>query len=85
MAFIGRGLQRHLNVALAELKGKTDRKELKDDDFLFLRYLLSREELTMKDVTTLTLSLFFDGLPTVSFQQKRERECQRERESLSLF
>ena len=71
LSFNCRGLHRHLDVALASLKEKTDSKELKDDDFLFLRYLMSREELTMNDIATLTLSLFFDGLPSVSFDWVR--------------
>ena len=74
LSFNCRGLHRHLDVALASLKEKTDSKELKDDDFLFLRYLMSREELTMNDIATLTLSLFFDGLPSVSFDRVRREE-----------
>ena len=74
LSFNCRGLRRHLDVALASLKEKTDSKELKDNDFLFLRYLMSREELTMNDIATLTLSLFFDGLPTVSFDWVRGGE-----------
>ena len=74
LSFNCRGLRRHLDVALASLKEKTDSKELKDDDFLFLCYLMSREELTMNDIATLTLSLFFDGLPSVSFDWVRREE-----------
>ena len=42
------------------------RNQLSENDYQFLCYLLSRQELSSKDVTMITLSLFTDGLGTVS-------------------
>lgn len=58
--------KQHVEKAIKDMKAKADSNTLQEDDFRFLRYLLSRKELTMSDVTTLTLSLFTDGLLTVS-------------------
>ncbi|KAK7503358.1 hypothetical protein BaRGS_00005279 [Batillaria attramentaria] len=60
------GTQRHLEEALARLRQKTDNGELREKDFRFLQYLLSREDLSLSDVSTLTLSLFTDGQSTTT-------------------
>ena len=40
---------------------------LPEDRYSFLSYLLGREELSQKDVFIITLSMFADGLSTVSY------------------
>jgi len=45
------------------------RNELTEGQYNFISYLLSRKELSRKDVVVITLSLFADGLSTVSFQR----------------
>ncbi|KAK7102798.1 probable cytochrome P450 CYP44 [Littorina saxatilis] len=68
---LNRALQKHLTAALGRLKEKTDSEIVGENELIFLRYLMSREELTMRDVTILTLSLLTDGLtatkPTLLF------------------
>ncbi|KAK7102795.1 probable cytochrome P450 CYP44 [Littorina saxatilis] len=61
-------LQKQLTAALERLREKMDSGKLGENEFLFLRYLMSREELSVNDVATLTLSLFTDGLPTTTPQ-----------------
>lgn len=63
-----RVLRKHLNQALAKLNTQTSNNTLKEDDFLFLRYMLTRKELSNVDITTIALSLFTDGLSTTSQQ-----------------
>ena len=49
-----------------------DMDQMNDDDYKFIHYLLGRKELTQKDIAIICLSLFGDGLATVSvtFQNK---------------
>ena len=39
---------------------------IRDDQYYFLSYLLSRSALSLKDVTVICLSLFSDGLSTTT-------------------
>ncbi|XP_047488020.1 probable cytochrome P450 CYP44 [Penaeus chinensis] len=52
--------------ALNHIKGLSAENKLKEGDFNFLTYLMSRKELSHKDILTITLSLFSDGLSTTS-------------------
>eukprot|EP00096_Caligus_rogercresseyi_P010686 TRINITY_DN397_c1_g2_i1.p1 TRINITY_DN397_c1_g2~~TRINITY_DN397_c1_g2_i1.p1 ORF type:complete len:485 (+),score=30.47 TRINITY_DN397_c1_g2_i1:186-1640(+) len=50
--------------ALSDLNDKTQNKTLQDNEFLFLRYILGRSELSMDNIYTLLMSLLTDGLST---------------------
>jgi len=52
--------------AILRLKAAVEEDRLGPDQFHFLSYLLSRPALSLKDVTTLCLSLFTDGLSTTT-------------------
>ncbi|XP_042883832.1 probable cytochrome P450 CYP44 isoform X2 [Penaeus japonicus] len=52
--------------ALNHIKTLAAENKLKEGDFNFLTYLMSRKELSQKDILTITLSLFSDGLSTTS-------------------
>ncbi|XP_059087121.1 probable cytochrome P450 CYP44 [Tigriopus californicus] len=52
--------------ALLRLKDAIEGATLREGQFHLLRYLLSREELSLKDVTVICLSLFSDGLSTTT-------------------
>jgi len=52
--------------AILSLKKAVEENQLKDDQFYFLSYLLSRPALSLKDVTVICLSLFTDGLSTTT-------------------
>nr|QGQ60786.1 CYP44 [Eurytemora pacifica] len=52
--------------ALIRLKDGVEKGNLSSSQFYFLSYLISREELDLKDVTVICLSLFTDGLSTTT-------------------
>lgn len=61
--FFGNG-QKLVDETVAKISELKDKDQLKDGDYNFLTYLLSRENLSYKDVSIITLSLFGDGLNT---------------------
>lgn len=52
--------------ALLRLTKAVEEKRVDQNQFYFLSYLLSKESLTLKDVTVICLSLFTDGLSTTT-------------------
>lgn len=61
--FFGNG-QKLVDETIEKINHLEKCGQLKDGDFNFLSYLISRPELTYKDVSIITLSLFGDGLNT---------------------
>ena len=55
-----------MEETIDEINEVEKKGELDESKYNFMSYLLSREELSRKDVTIITLSLFADGLSTVS-------------------
>ena len=53
-----------VNDAIARLKQSTEAGDITEEDFYLLSYFLSRDQLSLKDVTTICLSLFLNGLTT---------------------
>ena len=51
---------------MARIESLSEREELDGDRYGFLTYLLGRKDLSYKDLSVITLSLFADGLSTVS-------------------
>lgn len=56
-----------MDETVAKIKELADKQELDGDIYGFLTYLLGKEDLTYKDLSVITMSLFADGLSTVSF------------------
>eukprot|EP00095_Tigriopus_kingsejongensis_P008076 maker-scaffold1264_size52097-snap-gene-0.11 protein:Tk08076 transcript:maker-scaffold1264_size52097-snap-gene-0.11-mRNA-1 annotation:"cytochrome p450 cyp44" len=52
--------------AMLRFKDTLENQTLTSDQFYFLQYLLSKSELSLKDVTVICLSLFSDGLSTTT-------------------
>ena len=59
--------QKLVDQTVTKIKSLVDRGELKEGQYKFLTYLMGKEELDYKDTSILTLSLFADGLSTVSY------------------
>lgn len=58
--------QQLVDETIDKIKDLEKSGKLQDGDYNFLTYLISRPELSYKDVSIITLSLFGDGLNTVS-------------------
>lgn len=65
MVSLFREFKRHFDTTFETLKKKITSGQLKEGEFRFLCYMLGRPELEEKDIVTLTLSRFIDGLSTV--------------------
>ncbi|XP_025108023.1 probable cytochrome P450 CYP44 isoform X2 [Pomacea canaliculata] len=63
---IFREFKRHFDTTFETLKKKITSGQLKEGEFRFLCYMLGRPELGEKDIVTLTLSRFIDGLSTTT-------------------
>ena len=61
----GQGIQL-VEDAIARLKQRTEAGDITEDDFYMLSYFLSKDQLSLKDVTTICLSVFSEGLSTTS-------------------
>lgn len=59
--------QQLVDETIDKIKDLEKSGKLQDGDYNFLTYLISRPELSYKDVSIITLSLFGDGLNTVSW------------------
>ena len=55
-----------MDETVAHINVLSERGELDGEQYGFLSYLLGRTDLTYKDLSVITLSLFADGLSTVS-------------------
>jgi len=58
--------QKLVDETISKIKELVEKKQLKDGQYGFLTYLLGRKELSYKDLSIITLSLFGDGLSTTS-------------------
>ena len=57
--------QKFVDETVARIQQLSNNGELNGTQYGFLTYLLSKEGLTYKDLSVITLSLFADGLSTV--------------------
>ena len=55
-----------IDKAVTNIQKLMDSKQLKEGQYIFLKYLLGRKEMSYKDVSMMALSLFYDGIQTVS-------------------
>ncbi|XP_021930388.1 probable cytochrome P450 CYP44 isoform X8 [Zootermopsis nevadensis] len=55
---------KYVNATINEIDNLIQRNELPEGKYNFMAYLLSRKELSRKDATIITFSLFADGLST---------------------
>lgn len=58
--------EKYLSTTIARMKELNKKNELYTEDFIFLSSLLSKKELSQKDISIICLSLFTDGLSTTS-------------------
>ena len=66
MIFACRHGQNMVDKAVANMQKLMDSKQLQEGQYIFLKYLLGRNELSYKDISMMALSLFYDGIQTVS-------------------
>lgn len=71
--FASRNGQNMTDETVARINEKVQNGTLMEDDFPFLGYLLGKKELSYKDVSIITLSLFSDGLSTVRWVVNRNK------------
>jgi hypothetical protein len=64
-----------VNATINKIDNLIQRNELPEGKYNFMAYLLSRKELSRKDVTIITFSLFADGLSTVNYEQSNSYYC----------
>ena len=55
-----------VDKAVANIQKLMDSKQLQEGQYIFLKYLLGRKELSYKDISMMALSMFYDGIQTVS-------------------
>ncbi len=58
--------QKMVDKAVANIQKLMDSKQLQEGQYIFLKYLLGRKEMSYKDISMMSLSLFYDGIQTVS-------------------
>ena len=58
--------QKMVDKAVANIQTLMDSKQLQEGQYIFLKYLLGRKEMSYTDISIMALSLFYDGIQTVS-------------------